>query len=41
MSPINHRAYRDNPAKWLGTCVIPVGRRSWWRRVLAFFWRTR
>jgi hypothetical protein len=22
--PINHRAYRDNPRAWLGTCVEPA-----------------
>ena len=24
---INHRAYRDNPTKWLGTCVQRTDRR--------------
>lgn len=43
MNRINHRAYRDFDAgSWWGTCLIPVGRRSWWQRVLMFFgWRPR
>jgi hypothetical protein len=30
------RSYRDfERGSWLGTCIIPVGRRSWWRRLLS------